>query len=439
MEPRSPETIATSAGDPRLLWLTIGVIGAVLFFKDHTLTTSQYFLWTPWVAEGEAAAGGNVLKGLALSLLAVLGLYLLKRPGGRPLRADNLLAVLWIGCCAWCLASIFWSSDMGRTARQGAALVFCMIAALGIARRFSPGDLVTMALALSAGYVAIGVGAELWLGTFRPLAGDYRFAGTLHPNSQGVQSAMLCLAACCAMLGARQRRQKQWLLVLLAVATAGLLLTKSRTACLALLAALAVIWLVRAPARQRLLAGLAAAAATIVVLLAGSLWGQAAEDRLAGVVMLGRQEQSAELTGRIPIWEELAVHVRERPWTGYGYESFWTPDRIEEVSEDVEWTLREAHNQYLDAVLEVGLIGAAAILACTLLGIWRAASLLRQTGDYGYAMILGLLVFGLLSGVLESGKLGAGFESLLVGCGLAQLAFAAGPAASPQGEELAQS
>ncbi len=202
---------------------------------------------------------------------------------------------------------------------------------------------------------------------------------------------------------------------------------------------MAVIWLVRAPARQRLLAGLAAAAATIVVLLAGSLWGQAAEDRLAGVVMLGRQEQSAELTGRIPIWEELAVHVRERPWTGYGYESFWTPDRIEEVSEDVEWTLREAHNQYLDAVLEVGLIGAAAILACTLLGIWRAASLLRQTGDYGYAMILGLLVFGLLSGVLESGKLGAGFESLLVGCGLAQLAFAAGPAASPQGEELARS
>ena len=69
----------------------------------------------------------------------------------------------------------------------------------------------------------------------------------------------------------------------------------------------------------------------------------------------------------------------------------------------------------------------------------RAAALLRQTGDYGYAMILGLLVFGLLSAALESGKMGAGFESLLIGCGTAQLAFVAALAASPQGKELATS
>jgi O-antigen ligase len=429
----------STRGNPRLLWLTIGLVGAVLFFKDHALTISQYALWTPWSAEGQTAAGGNLLKGLALSLVAAIGLYLLRRPDGRALRADNLLALLWIGCAAWCLASICWSSDAGRTARQSVAMIFFVIAALGIARQFTPRDLVTMALALSAGYVAVGVAAEMCLGTFRPWAGEYRFAGTLHPNSQGAQTAVLCLAAACALLAAEDRLRRRWLLALLAAGLAALLLTKSRTSCMALLAALAVVGWVRTSARRRLLVGLGIAAAAILLVLAGSLLGQFAQNRAVALVMLGREEQSAELTGRLPIWTELAGYARQRPWTGYGYESFWTPDRIDDISGEVEWPLREGHNQYLDAVLAVGLVGAAAILACVLVAAGRAARLLRETGDCGYAMILGLLVYGLFSAALESGKMGAGFESLLIGCGTAQLAFVAPCAASPLRKELATS
>ena len=204
MEPRSAHTSEATGGDRRLLGLTICLIGAVLFFKDHTLRISQYEEFTSWALDGPAAAGGNVLKGLALSLLAVLGFCLLRRPAARRLRADNLLAVLWLGCCGWCLASVLWSGDPGRTARQDAAMIFCMIAALGIARQFAPRDLVTIVLALTACYTVVGVVVELGLGTFQPWRGDYRFAGTVHPNAQGVQAAMLCLAACCAAVGARR-------------------------------------------------------------------------------------------------------------------------------------------------------------------------------------------------------------------------------------------
>jgi hypothetical protein len=412
-----------TGGNRRLLWLTIGLIGAVLFFKDHHLTISQIDSWAVWSVEGASAAGGNVYKGMALSLLAVLGLYLLRRPATRRLAADNVLAWLALGCCGWCLASIFWSGDPGRTARQGAVLIFYMIAALGIARQFTPRDLVTIVLALGAGYAAVGVGVELCLGTFQPWQGEYRFAGTVHPNVQSVQLAFLCLAASCALWGGAEGRRKHWLLALLGIGVVLLLLTKSRTSCLGLLAALAAVWSVRAAARPRLLAGLGIAAAAALTVFFGSMLSEAAQDRVADVVLLGRREESAELTGRIPIWNAVAPYVDERPWTGHGYESFWTLERIEDVSNEILWQTPHSHNQYLDAVLTVGLIGAAAIAACALLGAIQAAALLRRSGDYGYALILGLLVYSLFTGATESGKLGAELEALLLGCGLAQVAF----------------
>ena len=38
------------------------------------------------------------------------------------------------------------------------------------------------------------------------------------------------------------------------------------------------------------------------------------------------------LTGRMPIWTELMRYVDRRPLTGYGYESFWTAENIEDLS-----------------------------------------------------------------------------------------------------------
>jgi hypothetical protein len=121
------------------LWLAIVVLGAVLLFKDHDPTVSLHQYWAPWSEEEViSAAGGNPLKGLALSAIAVLGLVFLQSPRGRRLQVDNPLALLLIAAFAWCLASICWSCDYGRTARQAAALAFCFVGALGIARQVSP-------------------------------------------------------------------------------------------------------------------------------------------------------------------------------------------------------------------------------------------------------------------------------------------------------------
>ena len=98
------------------------------------------------------------------------------------------------------------------------------------------------------------------------------------------------------------------------------------------------------PDARGVLAALTAGFVICAAVLAGTLLGVDADDKLADVVMLGRQEESETLTGRIPIWTELMSYVRARPLQGYGYESFWTAKHIEAISDEMEWPLREAHN-----------------------------------------------------------------------------------------------
>ena len=88
--------------------------------------------------------------------------------------------------------------------------------------------------------------------------------------------------------------------------------------------------------------------------------------------LMGRSDESESLSGRAFIWPEVIRYARERFWFGYGYEGFWMPARIEDISDELGWGLREAHNGYLEMWLWCGVIGlvftmfaaVAAVLAC---------------------------------------------------------------------------
>lgn len=65
-------------------------------------------------------------------------------------------------------------------------------------------------------------------------------------------------------------------------------------------------------------------------------------------------------TGRTSIWEFGAEMLAQRPWTGYGLESFWTTTNVTSQlpSFDQEWDVRgivHGHNSYLDIALTMGL------------------------------------------------------------------------------------
>jgi len=320
---------------------------------------------------------------------------------------------------AWATTSVLWSVNPGMTCKRLAVLMFCILAAVGFVRQFRPRDVVLMAMVISGVYLLVGVGTELALGTFRPWSSGYRFAGTVHPNSQGAHLAILCLASFC--LAQSATRGRPWLWTLFAVGIVFLLLTKSRTACAGLAIALAALWFINVSRRTQVLTALTAAFVICATILTGTLFGIDLDDKIVETIMLGRQEESEALTGRIPIWTELLGYVRARPLQGYGYESFWTTKHIEAVSDEMQWPLREAHNAYIDGTLSVGLIGVATFLAVVSLGLRRAAAAYRDTGDPGFAFTSCMLVFGLLSACLESGMMSPSFATLMAGSGVVQL------------------
>jgi O-antigen ligase len=413
------------------LGLAIAVLGVAFFLTEHSLSRSNvegFSLTTEQLAD--AVEDGSLRRQLGFSLVAALGLLLLWRHNGaqRQRLRDPLVGLLAL-YVIWCALSVAWSVDAALTVKRVAVLGFCCLGVLGLTRQLAPRQLCLLAMVLLAGYAILGVAAELALGTFRPWAEEYRFGGTVHPNTQGVYCAVLCLAA--TALAGRSKRETSLAIGLFVIGAILLVLTRSRTACAGLAVTLAVLALMKVSARTRLLAAVAGAWAVCTLALAGSFCRANTEGKLAEVILLGRAEHLTSLNGRIPLWTELLAYIGKRPLVGHGYGSFWTGAHIADVSEISQWTSHVAHSLYFDAVLGIGIIGLVLLLLAGVLGGCRLAKRYLATGDGGYGFLFGLLVFGAVSGLLESGFLQPTLVPLVAACGLAHVAFCPQEASVP--------
>ena len=154
------------------------------------------------------------------------------------------------------------------------------------------------------------------------------------------------------------------------------------------------------------------------------LSGYDLEGELGRAALLGREEQAESLTGRLPIWNELAPFASERFVLGYGYDSFWTPPRIDHVSNELQWPIREAHSAYLDMILSVGIVGLLILLTAVAFALYRAAERYLRTDEPTYGFLFGLLLFGLVNSGTESIMQMPLCVPFLVCCGMTQLALA---------------
>ena len=449
------------------------LVGLPFYLAGQSWDTSLAEAFTESADEMEArASGGNALRQIAFVTLGACGVWCLTRDRRRRRRAapawwsDRLpggrLASLvdeWSGVArrshpiawglalylAWCFASVLWSHDPGQTVRKLVVLGCWTAGSLGVARALTPRRIVWLGTLLPALYLTIGLLAELALGTFRPWGGDYRFAGTMHPNTQGLTLASMVAGAfvlwrsrrrAIANGAAKDRSSLRWLWGLIAAGALFTLLTKSRTSaagltlCGGLLAALTV-----AP-RWRLAATVAGGTVGGGVLMLSLATGA---DPLGGALdaaTLGRGEQLSSLTGRHEIWAEVGRFIEKRPLAGWGYDTFWTPDHVAIVSENCGWGLREAHSSYRDVLLSVGRIGLW-LLVPTLLWAWAASARRYAAGERraegrggapgagdgdplaGY--VAALLAVGLLNAFTESAMSMVLFTPFLICCGLAKL------------------
>jgi exopolysaccharide production protein ExoQ len=388
-----------------LLFVAVIAILAVAFiFADFDWYVSTYPAHTLSADETEArAAAGNPARRLAYSVIGLMGLILLAQ--SKTKHSDYLkLPLILIGTYfLFCFASVIWSDVPGLTVRRLLILGFCLLGIVGMIQRFSGEDLIQIALFIALAIVATGLLAEITNATFHPFAGDYRFAGTLHPNTQGGICAILVISAFSGLK--RPDRGKFFYLAVFMAGLFFLLLTKSRTALLGCLFAIYVATLLSgSPGLRKILSvGLPFffCLVAVYILLTGADIGGG----LSQLLHLGRAVEDAELgsfSGRVPLWAGLMENVFERPFLGYGYNAFWTPDRIFVISSEFDWTVPNAHSVAIDVILNAGLLGGACYLFGYLLATLSVARRCIAIGTPATCFATAIAVFAVISACFES-------------------------------------
>jgi len=200
-----------------------------------------------------------------------------------------------------------------------------------------------------------------------------------------------------------------------------LILTKSRTsfagAVIALLAYKSMTVTSTKQIRLAMVIGL-------ILMVAYLALGESALPILGKGAQLGRSGgDMSTLNGRTWVWMEIRRFIGYRPVAGYGFNGFWTPERMEEVSERQGWVLGSAHCAYLDVTLNLGIVGFGAFVTVLLTAILRSRWAFRVTGLRGYAFMYAFLIFYALQGVLESIFVRPGYFSFMSMVVLAALGF----------------
>jgi O-antigen ligase len=289
------------------------------------------------------------------------------------LRLDGSLGAFALLFLFIVVASIGWADNPLLSAKRVAALMTFAVCCVAVAQQAGLDRVASLAFWGSALAVGASCGAELALGTFAPLDPAYRFSGLMHANAQGLYCACLTLAG--VSLARRAGPHAGAYAFGAVVGFAFLLLTKSRVSLASALAGLTFYFVVTsARARYWLLVASTAGAIAAVPLL---LLDTGAAEPFWALLRLGRQEDvstTMTFTGRTALWQALLQYVYERPWLGYGYGGFWTPQRLTALTRREGWVFGSAHSQYFEIALSVGLLGLAVYCGTGLAALWRLVS-----------------------------------------------------------------
>jgi len=114
-------------------------------------------------------------------------------------------------------------------------------------------------------------------------------------------------------------------------------------------------------------------------------------------LVLARFERTNLDTDRLPLWEDAWKMIRQHPVTGQGLGTFqWTYPAYETV--DPDSPALYAHNDYLQALAEVGIIGLVLLLAALVLAYRTALGNLFRSED-SLARGIGMGTLGALTAI----------------------------------------
>ena len=391
-------TARVEAAGPGLIETAVMSLGTMLLFTD-----------VPWVwfAGGDAssaAEGGDVLVSLLfLGIAGFLGLQMNGRwrqyfsiVGREPL----LIALLF-----WAFVSVIWSPAIDVTFRRAVALLVTTYLGTHLVLRFSQYQILRI---VASAFVFATLVNLLWIFALPQYSGpvtggvatfdfDDRLTGIYtSPNSLGRVMGLGIFTMLAALKLDRRRRP-----VYLVGLVAGVLVlaySQSKTSLVvAILGTALLITFIVFRARRTLFGA-------VVVSVLGS-----------GLVAIGlvianlrfftdALDRDVTLSGRLPLWQDLYAVIPDRLLLGSGYNAFWLGwgSPAQEIWNQNRWLPPHGHNQIIDIVLELGLVGLLLYTALLLRTFVRATRYVRDIpGVFGLWPLVFCSLF-LLSMITEA-------------------------------------
>ncbi|OGB61286.1 MAG: hypothetical protein A2Y94_09995 [Caldithrix sp. RBG_13_44_9] len=416
----------TRLSESHIPWLTF-ILLTILFFliigHDFTFPLREQVDASAEMFE-EMIQEGNPLRRISLAVLVLLAMSLLIFPKKQRWQPDLILSGLIIFLIVWSIASTLWSEDQMLTLRRLSVFAAFWLTTTALALRFPILQLPYFALFSATIFLVIGLATEIATGTFTPFLKEYRFMGTIHPNVQGENCALLFLST--LILSVNRTTRRKYFIILCLIALVFLIFSKSRTSFVSALLAVLIFFIIAKPwdfKKIIILCGLSG-----LVLVLGFIILNLTNEGITTVysgVNLGRDIYDLDtLNGRLRIWNLCLTYVSQQPLLGYGYDSFWTVNNIVQLSSVVGWGLKSAHCAYIELLLSVGIIGAVIFLSMIGYGVYQSFKRWRAVPDNaGYGFIFLILIFYLLQGLLESRLGQMGYGVFLILWGLSHLAL----------------
>lgn len=394
------ETERYSKGEPTP-WHMLVFITALFYIIGHNFYASLNTSYSDIALAGDKAAsvaGGNISRQIGYVTFGLYGVFGWLRKPRFLLNRHGFLASMLVAFLAWAVMSLAWSTAPELTVRRLSSLGLMALGISGMLRQVSGVSVVKVIFFSTLSYLIVGLGAEVVLGTFTPLASGYRFAGTLLPNLQGINCAALTLSAIALSIASDRHRGAFAAVALSAVIF--LVLTGSRGALAGGIAGLTTVWLLRTP---QLPALMTICAVACIVLLSLFLILNGLAPSPVDLLIVERAPGAGLLTGRADLWGILIDYAHDRPVLGYGYGAFFSAERGLDLAARVgTWAFGGPHSIYFGTLVDLGATGLVALLGVLLGGVWESVRAYRNSLEPWYVLFAGLLVFQIVDGITEA-------------------------------------
>ncbi len=221
-----------------------------------------------------------------------------------------------------------------------------------------------------------------------------------HKNTLGANAVIASLFALYAVSRADYRLRLAGALTLLS-ALLLLYLSQSKTSLGLLLIApvtAAGVVLIRRKLRIALPILLPVLAVPAIFLLCGGIAGFSY--RSLSMIITG----DSTFTGRTELWDFAVAHIAQKPWTGWGFQSFWGIGPLSpaaRMTDSFIGVAPHAHNGYLDMLLQGGVIALGLFLTILLVIAWWIDKVADRDGAAG-SFLASILLYTMLQNLLET-------------------------------------